>query len=147
MQGFSMISALPGLPPKIMETAAKPSKTISERLRTTTDELQKLEQLVRSGDCAPRVLAEFRTAVDNIRQTAWAVQQWNELQQQNRDPYTVLGLLSAERVRRATQITKDLTMDLESLELGLETEGLKALFQAVRNLYERLTPLFRKTSV
>jgi hypothetical protein len=128
-----------------METAAKASKTVSERLKTTTDELQKLEQLVRTGDCAPRVLAEFRTAVDNIRQTAWAVQQWNELQQQHRDPYTVLSLLSAERVRRATQITKDLTVDLESLELGLETEGLDALYRAVKNLYERMDPLFNKT--
>jgi hypothetical protein len=133
-----------------METTTakeKDKRTVSERLRTTTEELQTLEQLVLSGDCAPRVLAEFRTAVDNIRQTAWAVQQWNELQQQHRDPYTVLGVLSTERVRRATQITKDLTMDLESLELGLETKGLEQLFQAIKGLYERLQPLFRRNLV
>lgn len=122
-------------------------RTLSERLRTSTDELQALEKLVQSGNCAPRVLAEFRSAVDSIRQTAWAVQQWNELQQQRRDPYSVLGALSAERVRRATQITKDLTIDLESLELGLETEGLEKLYQAVRALYERMEPLFRKSLV
>ena len=122
-------------------------RTLSERLRVTTDELQNLEKLVLSGDCAPRVLAEFRSAVDSIRQTAWAVQQWSELQQQNRDPYAVLGTLSTERVRRATQITKDLTMDLESLELGLETEGLEKLFHAIKRLYERLDPLFRNTLV
>jgi hypothetical protein len=122
-------------------------RTLSARLRATTDELQALEKLVVSGDCAPRVLAEFRSAVDSIRQTAWAVQQWNELRQQHRDPYTVLGTLSAERVRRATQIAEDLTVDLESLELGLETEGLENLFKAVRRLYERLGPLFRKSFV
>lgn len=122
-------------------------RTISARLRAATDELQALEKLVLSGDCAPRVLAEFRTAVDSIRQTAWAVQQWNELQQQHRDPYTVLSTLSGERVRRATQIAKELTVDLESLELGLETEGLENLFKAVKRLYERLDPLFRKSFV
>ncbi len=130
-----------------MEISGNDRRSVSERLRATTDELQKLEQLVLSGDCAPRVLAEFRDAVDSIRQTAWAVQQWTELQHQHRDPYTVLGTLSTERVRRATQITKDLTLDLESLELGLETQGLETLFHAVKGLYERLNPLFRKSFV
>ena len=95
--------------------------------------------------CSPRVLSEFRDAVDSMRQTAWAVQQWTELQGQNRDPYTVLGVLSQERVRRATQIAKDLRMDLESLELGLETEGLSDLYHAVEDLGERLAPLFKKS--
>jgi hypothetical protein len=117
--------------------------SLSERLKTATNELQELEKLVISGDFSPRVLSEFRTAVDNIRQTAWAVQQWAELKQQHRDPYTVLGILSQERVRRATQITKDLTLDLESLELGLETQGLANLFHAIEGLHERLLPLFK----
>jgi hypothetical protein len=120
------------------------TRSVSERLKAATDELQKLEQLVVSGDCAPRVLSEFRGAVDSIRQTAWAVQQWTELQRQNRDPYSVLGILSEERVRRATQLTRDLTIDLQSLELGIETQGLEKLFQATKELYELLTPLFRK---
>jgi len=130
-----------------MESAGYDKRTVSERLRTNTDELQRLEKLVLSGDCDPRLLAEFRSAVDSIRQTAWAVQQWNELQLQKRDPYKIIPILSAERVRRATQITKDLTVDLESLELGLETEGLEGLFLSVKRLYERLSPLFRRAAV
>jgi hypothetical protein len=120
------------------------TRSISERLKAATDELQKLEQLVISGDCAPRVLSEFRGAVDSIRQTAWAVQQWTELQSQNRDPYTVLGLLSEERVKRATQLTRDLTIDLQSLEIGVETQGLQKLFEATKGLHEVLAPLFRE---
>jgi|SRR5258706_8329976 len=99
------------------------------------------------GDCAPRVLSDFRGAVDSIRQTAWAVQQWSELQQQHRDPYSVLGILQEERVRRAAQIARDLTLDLESQDLGLETEGLANLFHAFEGLYGRLAPLFRKKPV
>jgi len=118
-----------------------------ERLRRVTSELQELEHLVRSGNCAPRVLSEFRIAIDNIRQTAWAVQQWSDLQQRSRDPYTVLDVLAKERVRRATQIAQDLKMDLESLELSFDTEGLFELFQAIAGLHERLSPLFRKNLV
>jgi hypothetical protein len=130
-------------------TMASPSnhqsdpRSVSERLKAATDELQELEKLVVSG-CSPRVLSEFRDAVDSMRQTAWAVQQWTELQGQHRDPYSVLGVLSQERVRRATQIAKDLRMDLESLELGLETEGLANLYEAVEGLCERMAPLFKK---
>jgi len=40
-----------------------------------------------------------------------------------------------------------LTIDLESLELGLETEGLAELFKAIEGLYERLQPLFKKNSI
>ena len=117
---------------------------LSERLTAATQELQELEKLVISGDFSPRVLSDFRSAVDNIRQTAWAVQQWAERKQQQRDPYAVLSILSRERVRRATQITTDLTVDLESLELGFETEGLESLFHAIQRLHERLTPQFKK---
>jgi hypothetical protein len=118
--------------------------SFSERLKAATHELQELEKLVVSADCSPRVLSEFRSAIDNIRQTAWAVQQWIHLQQQARDPYAVLGILSVERVRRAAQITKDLTVDLESLEVSLETEGMTNLFHAIEGLHERLAPLFKK---
>jgi hypothetical protein len=128
-------------------TPGNDQRSVSERLKAATDELQSLEQLVISGDCAPRVLGDFRNAVDSIRQTAWAVQQWNQLQQQHRDPYTVLGLLSQERVRRAAQLANDLAMDLDSLELGLETEGLQQLFEAIKGLYKRLAPLFSGSPV
>ncbi|HEY1463153.1 MAG TPA: hypothetical protein VGF44_07040 [Terriglobales bacterium] len=115
---------------------------ISERLKKATGELQDLEQQVVSGGVSPRVLSEFRSAVDNVRQTAWAVQQWIGLEQQSRDPYSVMSILSEERVRRATQINKDLAMDLQSLEVGLETPGLNELFRSVRDLHECLAPLF-----
>jgi hypothetical protein len=119
--------------------------SIAQRLAAAADELQVLEKLVLSGDCSPRVLNEFRTAVDSIRRTTWAVQQWSELQQQNRDPYTVLDVLSQVRVQRATQLSRELTMDLQSLELNLETEGLGDLYRATRALCECLAPLFRKS--
>jgi hypothetical protein len=50
--------------------------SLTVRLRATTAELQELENSVVSGDLDPRVLSEFRNAVDHIRNTAWAVQQW-----------------------------------------------------------------------
>ena len=110
---------------------------LGTRLQNATSEIFELEKLLKSGTIDPRVLNEFRDAVDQIRGTAWAVQQWMGLQESG-DPYELLPALSAQRVRRATQLTKDLTIDLESVDIGLETPGLKQLFQAVDALHERL---------
>ena len=118
------------------------SWSIARRLQQTTEELKTLEQLIVSGDFSPRILSEFRNAVDSVRQTARVVQTWMGLQQQHRDPYSVMSTLSEDRVRRATQIAKDLTIDLQSLEVDFGTEGLTELFQAIEALHERLAPLF-----
>ncbi len=117
--------------------------SIAERVQRTTEELKTLEQLIVSGDFSPRILSEFRNAVDSVRQTARVVQMWMGLQQQHRDPYSVMSTLSEDRVRRATQIAKDLTIDLQSLEVDFGTEGIAKLFQAIEELHERLVPLFR----
>jgi hypothetical protein len=47
-----------------------------------------------------------------------------------------------QRVEMTTQLVKDVTRDLESLDLDFDTPGLPALNQAVQTLAERLTKLF-----
>ena len=80
--------------------------SITARLEATTRELHELEELVKSGKLDPRVLAEFRNAVDHIRNTTWAVQKWIGLSDQaGADPFSVLPIMSAERVKRATPIS------------------------------------------
>lgn len=118
-------------------------RTITERLQRTTEDLRELEQLIVAGDFSPRILSDFRNAVDSIRQTARVAQMWVGLQQQHRDPYAAMSTLAGDRVRRATQIAKDLTIDLQSLEVDFGTEGLADLFQAIQALHERLMPLFK----
>jgi hypothetical protein len=117
---------------------------LTARLETTTTALYELEQSVKSGDLDPRVLSEFRNAVDHIRNTAWAVQQWVGAREQSADPYAVLPALAAQRVHRATQLAKDLSLDLQTVEVSVDTEGLGDLYQAVDDLHRRLGLLFNR---
>jgi len=116
---------------------------ITFRLKKATGDLLKLEQAIRSADLDPRVVREFRDAVDYVRKTAWAVQELQERQVQRRDPATVLPLLTAERVRCATQLIKALAMDLDAHEVNDEMVGIGDLWRAIEGLYQRLASLFK----
>jgi hypothetical protein len=127
------------------ESVSDPSVSITQRLESATGELRRLEDLVKSGDLDARVLAEFRNAVDHIRSTTWAVQKWLGLNDQSGgDPFSVLPIMSAERVKRATQITNDLSLDLQTVDVGIDTPGIVELFNAVDDLRRRLATLLQR---
>jgi hypothetical protein len=123
-----------------------PSETfwgVTYRLKMATDDLLKLEKDIRSGGMDARVLREFRDAVDYVRKTAWALQELQERQAQQRDTATVRSLLTEERVRRATQLSRGLASDLDSHEVTDGTPGTADLFRAIEGLYQRLAALFK----
>jgi hypothetical protein len=121
-------------------------ESIADRMQRAIDELKILEQLILGGDFSPRLLSEFRSAVDSIRGTARVVQMWVGLQQQRRDPYSAMSTMAADRVRRAIEITKDLTIDLQSMEVDYETEGLAELHRAIMDMEERLGPIVKTSA-
>lgn len=116
---------------------------VTFRLKMATDDLLKLEKDIRPGGMDSRVLREFRDAVDYVRKTAWALQELQERQSQQRDTATVRFLLTEERVRRATQLSKAISADLDSREVTGGTTGAADLFRAIENLYQRLADLFK----
>jgi len=123
-----------------------PSETfwgVTFRLKVAIDDLLKLEKAIRPGGMDPRVLREFRDAVDYVRKTAWALQELEERQSHQRDTATVRSLLTEERVRRATQLSKALASDLDSHEVTDGTTGAGDLFRAIEGLYKRLAALFK----
>ena len=117
---------------------------VNFRLRKASAELVKIEQTIRAGGIAPSILTEFRDAVDYVRRTAWAVQEWQERQLLRRDPQTVLPLITTERIRRATQLSKAISTDLAAHEVTRETAGIDELYRAVEGLHEQVSDLFRK---
>ena len=120
---------------------------VNFQLKKACADLVKLEYDMRSGTTDQRVLKEFRDAVDNVRKTAWAVQEWQERQSRLEDPQTVLPLLTAERVRRATQLCDAITAATAAHEVARETVGIEEFLQAVERVRESLLELFgeRKT--
>ena len=125
------------------EAETSPSQALAARLHNLGAELRALEEDIKAGQVDVRVLQEFRESVDQIRVTAWVVQQWTELQAQKGDAYSVLPLLTKERIRRAAQLTETLNLDIDASEVTFETEGIEKLRRAVEGLYYRLARLFK----
>jgi hypothetical protein len=115
---------------------------ISGRLKKVTSELRDIQQLLTGDpDLDMRVLFEFREAVNHVRHTAWAVEQWLKLKSQKGDTFTVLSMLAIERVRIASELCSGLLMDMDSAEVTAETEGMEKLVPAVKKLGARLESL------
>jgi hypothetical protein len=108
------------------------------RLKKAAADLRTIEQEIKKGGADPRVLREFRDAVDFVRKSAWAVYEYQERQLRHKDASTVLSLLTLERVRRGTQLNNDIAADFDARELTSDTPGIAELLQAVEGVAKRL---------
>lgn len=97
-------------------------------LKKSTTDLMELERALISGGVDPRVLRDFRDAVDYVRKAAWAVQEWQERQSNDRDTSTVLPFLMFERIRGAAQLCNMIGAELPE-KRGIE--GTAALSEAL----------------
>ena len=123
-----------------------PSETfwgVNFQLRKACADLVKLEYEMRSGPIDQRVLREFRDAVDNVRKMAWTVQEWQERESRNQDPRSVLPLLIAERIRRATQLCDAISTAAAAHELARETVGIHEFLEAVERVHQSLLELLK----
>jgi len=118
-----------------------PSETfwgVNFQLKKNTAELLKLEQALQSGGIELGNLREFRGAVDQLRRTAWALEEWEERHQERRSSETVLSLLTAERIRRATHLCKELATELEACAVNFGTKGIPEFYRAIDRVYQLL---------
>ena len=125
-----------------MADSPKNAPGLSSRLMKTNEELKNLQNSVKTGMINVKVLMDFRTATERARQASAAVQQWLDAQGRGADPYKLMEQVVKQRVEMATLLIKDLSADLESLDVDFDTAGLPALNEAVRQLDERLEKLF-----
>ncbi len=114
------------------------SVSVSLRLQNATSELRQVETLLASADLDPRILTDFRDAVNRVRTTAWATQQYAETKEMESDPSSVLSLLASERIRTAYQLCRAIRQDLDKPELRFQPGQLIHLHAATQELVQKL---------
>jgi hypothetical protein len=121
--------------------------TVRTRLQNANSELSELERLLsqNKSEIDSRVLQEFRQSLNHLRETTSAIRQWIDLRTRKGDPFSVLSALSAERVRRGTELCKNVVIDLDSGDVTFQTAGIDELARAVRDLSERLARVVKSS--
>ena len=112
---------------------------ISNKIRSITSQLVDLDRELKAGQFNDLELVQaFRDALDRARTTAWTISELLNVRQINRNPDVALPFLLSERIRRFTQMTKDLSADLDS---GKNAHGIGALSDALESLQAKLRQL------
>lgn len=119
--------------------------SFSAKLIELTSELRTLDRHLKSGETPDGpLLREFRQALDNVRMTAWTTNELMDARHARRDPETVLSFLAAERLRRFSQMVRDLCVDLDNNGASGQTHGIRTLAESVRILQDRLEKLTKQ---
>ena len=123
----------------------KPGKPLSYRLIHLTLELRAVDADLKAGQMShgPQ-LREFRQALDNIRTTAWTVNELMDARTAGKDPRIVQSFLTAERLRRFSQMVKDLCEDIDREGTDWHAQGVQDLSDTLGTLQEKLGELVRR---
>src|SRR5438445_3572307 len=88
--------------------------TVSRRLAKAIPELRRLQKLLLSGEnLDPRLLTDFRDALNHVRNTAWSAHQYIASKSADLDSTSVLSVLAGERIRVAYQLCQAIQGDLK----------------------------------
>lgn len=121
-----------------MSAASPQIVTVSGRLKSAVEELRRVDGLLLGGDLDPRILTDFRDALNRVRNTAWSAQQYLTLKDNQQDSNSVLSLLAGERIRAMYQLCQALVSDLDSPDVRFQTGQLAELHSAIKKLTESL---------
>jgi hypothetical protein len=114
------------------------SSPISQRIMRTVTELNDLEQSLVKDHVDPRLIAQFHDAVEHLRQTAWTLQQFLDLNESGGDPFDVLPQLEAERMHMLGKLAHNVNADIDAASVNEFTMGISELYETIQGLYRRL---------
>ena len=100
--------------------------------------MRSLDGLVNSAGMPAQVAQQFHAAAGHLRNTAWAVQQWIELQPQSQEAGAIAESVNSERVRFGTQLCRELAEHEQRPMAGVSLESREALRAAVQHLAQGL---------
>jgi hypothetical protein len=111
---------------------------VPSRLEKAIEELQRLHEMLLSGDLDSHILADFRDALNRVRNTAWAAQQYVTRKETGQDSSTVLSFLVGERIRATHHLCQAISEDLKRTDIDVQAGSLIQLHEVTKVLAEQL---------
>jgi hypothetical protein len=143
-----------GAPHGIAVEFIVPSETfwgVTLQAKKAEVELAKLDKSLQCEGIEPRLLREYREAVECVRNAARVVRELRARQLDGRNDDDVMASLARVRVSRAIDLTAELMTDLEAGRVGADTQGIEKLHgtlnQACNRLKSRLNRAMARSAV
>jgi hypothetical protein len=115
------------------------TQDLCEKLRGLSSQLKDLEKDLKSLTVAEiPVLHEFRSALDSARLTAWTASELLHARQNGVNVERMQRFLTAERVRRITEMANELCSDMREGGVTMQSPGMRFLADGLRGLLFRL---------
>ena len=127
-----------------MTSEATAGSDASSTLEQAIVELQRLHEILLAGDLEPRVLADFRDALNRARTAAWAAQQYVARKETQQDSSSVLSFLVGERIRATYQLCQAISDDLKRTDIDFQAGSLIQLHEVTKALTEQLNGVIDK---
>lgn len=121
-----------------MSIESLPRASVSERLASAIAELSALQEPLLTAEVDPRVLTDFRDALNRIRNTAWAAQQSANAPLFDQGATRVASYLTAERIRAAYQLCRSLHSDICRDDIEFQKGPLIELYGVAKILVDEL---------
>ncbi len=121
---------------------------LSSRLRGVFSELQAIDRELKAGKVTPSkaALQKFRQILDSVRMTAWTVSELINARESKTNPEPLLSFLASERMRRVSQMIRDLCVDIDKQAFAWQRSGIQILSDSVRGLESRINKLLTPQS-
>jgi hypothetical protein len=118
---------------------------LSSRLQNLTSELRALDQELKQQTAPDKqLLQELRQAIDDVRLTAWTVDEMINARERQANPQKLLTFLASERMRRLSCMIGDLCADMDKQVFTWQTTGVQNLSDAILLLQSRITRLIAR---
>ena len=120
------------------------STNARSRLEQAIVELQQLDGVLLSGNLEPRILEDFRDALNRVRNAAWVAHQSVIRKEVEHDSKDVLSFLVGERIRAAYQLCELISEDLKRTDVEFQTGSLVELHDIMKALTGQLNDIINK---
>ncbi len=134
--------------PSTQQAPEKPTtrrgRGVPSRLEKAISELQGLNELLLTSDVDPRILADFRDALNRVRTSAWATQQYVARKDIEQDSTSVFSLLAGERIRAAYNLCQAISDDLKRPDIAVPAGSLIQLYEVMSAVTGQLKGIVNK---
>ena len=96
---------------------------VRSRLRKAISELKGLQELLHSDEI-DQILADFPDALNRVRNTAWAAQQYANRKASDQDSTDLLSFLARERIRATYHLCRAVNEDLKQTDIRFQRGSL-----------------------